>query len=226
MHVVQKFAALGEMTGGIAHDFGNILAVIDASLRLAERNLDRPEFVRRYIAAAHEGLERGAKLTSQLMAFAKRPESEVYGGDANACLINLEPLLRYSAGPQNPICLDLKQNLPRCLIDRIQFDVAILNLVNNARDAMSGQGGEIRIKTELCACEACSYVRVRVEDRGAGMSAETLNKVFDPFFTTKGEKGNGIGLPQVHASMRLVGGYERYERTRPRNSGRSHVSGS
>jgi signal transduction histidine kinase len=206
-HIVQKFAALGEMTGGIAHDFRNILAVIDASLRLAERNLERPETVQSYLTTAHEAVLRGGKLTTQLITFAKRPELEVCSGDANECLSSLEPLLRYSVGPQNPIVLDLQKNLPGCLINRTQFEVAVLNLVNNSRDAMSTAGGEIRITTELYPLESHSYVRVRVEDHGSGMSPDVLKQIFDPFFTTKGEKGSGIGLPQVHAIMKLVGGY-------------------
>lgn len=206
-HVAQKLEALGEMISGIAHDFRNILAVIDAGLRLAERNLNQPELVQHHIDAARDGIARGAKLTTQLISFARRQELEARSGNVNEWLTNLEPLLRYSAGARNPIDLDLQKNLPECVIDSTQFDVAILNLVNNARDAMSVEGGEIRIKTELFPCETCSYVRVRVEDHGSGMSPEVLKKVFDPFFTTKGEKGSGIGLPQVDAFMKLVGGH-------------------
>jgi signal transduction histidine kinase len=206
MHVMQKFVALGEMTGGIAHDFRNILAVLEAGLRLAEQNLDRPESIKVYIAASREALRRGSKLTAQLMDFARCSELEVCGGNANEYLNNLEPLLRFSAGPANPISIELQRNLPSCLINRTQFDVAVLNLVNNSRDA-SPDGGDIRITTELYPNGSRSYVRVRVADHGSGMSPEVLSRIFDPFFTTKGEQGTGIGLPQIQTIMKLIGGY-------------------
>jgi signal transduction histidine kinase len=204
---IHRFAALGEMTGGIAHDFGNVIAVIDASLRLLERNIDQPEKMLSMIEAARGALGRGAKLTSQLMAFAKRQPFHVECGDVNACLENLAAMLRYSVGPSYPIVLDLEPGLPLCRLDSTQFDVAVLNLVVNARDAMLAVGGEIHIKTARYLTDSALYVMVSVEDQGAGMSPQVIEKIFDPFFTTKGECGTGLGLVQVHATMNLVGGY-------------------
>ena len=202
------------MTGGIAHDFRNLLAVIELGLRLAEKSSEQPEKVRVYIAAAREGIDRGVKLTSQLLAFAKRQELEAREGDVNKLLRNLELLLKYSAGPGIRIVLELASDIPNCLIDPSQFDAAVLNLVVNARDAMP-HGGEVRISTERWVAETAiagspapgAYVRVCVKDSGQGMPAEMVRKVFDPFFTTKGEKGNGLGLPHVYAFMRRVGGH-------------------
>jgi signal transduction histidine kinase len=210
----QRLAALGEMTGGIAHDFRNLLAVIESGLGLAEKSLERPEKVRVYIAAAREGIDRGVKLTSQLLAFAKRQELEAREGDVNKLLRNLELLLTYSAGPGIRIVLELSSDIPNCLIDPSQFDAAVLNLVVNARDAMP-HGGEVRISTERWVAETAiagspapgAYVRVCVRDSGQGIPAEMVRKVCDPFFTTKGEKGNGLGLPHVCAFMRRVGGH-------------------
>ena len=211
---VHRIAALGEMTGGIAHDFRNILAVIESGLRLAERNSEEPDKVRAYIAGARDGVDRGLKLTSQLLTFAQLPELEARPGDANKLLRNLEQFLRYAAGPGVRIVLDLAPDLPMCLLDPSQFGAAILNLVVNARDAMA-DGGEVHVSTERCNVERPAsgspapgaYVRVRIMDNGPGMPAEIAGKIFDPFFTTKGERGTGLGLPQVAAFMRLVRGH-------------------
>ena len=210
----QRLAALGEMTGGIAHDFRNLLAVIESGLRLAEKSSEQPDKVRVYIAAARQGIDRGVKLTSQLLAFAKRQELEARAGDVNDLLRNLELLLTYSAGPGIRIVLELAPDIPNCLIDPSQFDAAVLNLVVNARDAMP-HGGEVRISTErwvaetTISCEPApgAYVRVCVKDSGQGIPTEVVGKVFDPLFTTKGENGNGLGLPHVYAFMRRVGGH-------------------
>jgi signal transduction histidine kinase len=203
---MHRFAALGEMTGGIAHDFGNVMAAIDASLQLLERNIDQPEKLLSIIEAARGALGRGVKLTSQLLAFAKRQPFNVETGDVNVCLQNLVSMLRYSVGPNHPIVLDLEPDLPMCRLDCTQFDVAVLNLVVNARDAMRSTGGEIRVQTAHYLTDSARYVMVRIEDHGPGMSPQVIEKIFDPFFTTKGDSGTGLGLVQVQATMNLVGG--------------------
>jgi signal transduction histidine kinase len=201
------------MTSGIAHDFKNILAIVDSGLRLAERSSQEPEKVRACIAGAREGVARGLQLTSRLLAFAKQRELDARARDVNELLGNLELFLKYGAGPGIRIVLELASDIPECVIDLSQFNAAVLNLVVNARDAMP-RGGEIRISTarwDVTTVGAGApapgvYVRVRFTDTGQGMSAEVLHKVFDPQFTTKGEKGTGLGLPQVQAFMRLIGG--------------------
>jgi signal transduction histidine kinase len=210
----QRLAALGEMTGGIAHDFRNLLAAIESGLRLAEKSSEQPEKVRVYIAAVRQGVNRAVKLTSQLLAFAKQQELEARVEDVNELLRNLELLLKYGAGPETRIILELASDIPKCLIVPSQFDAAVLNLVVNARDAMP-HGGEIRISTERWVAETAisgspapgAYVRICVKDSGQGIPADVVRKVFDPFFTTKGEKGNGLGLPHVYAFMRRIGGH-------------------
>jgi signal transduction histidine kinase len=211
---IERRAELGEMAGGIVHDIRNLLAVIESGLRLAEMSSGQPEKVRLYIAAAREGIDRGAKLTSELLAFANQQELDAHAEDANEHLRKLERLLRYGAGPEVRVVLDLASDIPKCLIDPPQFEAAVLNLVINARDAMP-YGGEVRISTERCIVGTTvsgsptpgTYIRVRVKDNGQGMASEVLSKVFDPFFTTKGEKGTGLGLPHVRAFMRLIGGH-------------------
>ncbi|MBZ9708543.1 two-component sensor histidine kinase [Mesorhizobium sp. ESP7-2] len=215
-HMSNRLAALGEMTGGIAHDFRNLLAVIESGLRLAEKRAGEPQRVRAYIAMAREGIHRGIELTSQLLAFAKHQELDAHAGDLNEFLRSFEPFLRYGAGPDVRVTLELGSDIPHCLIDPALFDAAVLNLVVNARDAMP-KGGEIRVITERLVQASGipdppgpgTYVRVRVNDQGCGMSAELLQKVFDPFFTTKGEKGTGIGLPQVQTLTQMLGGHVR-----------------
>ena len=210
----QRLASLGEMTGGIVHDFRNILAVIESGLRLAEKHSEEPEKASVFIAGVHDGIDRGLKLTSQLLTFARQRKFEAREEDANELLRQLELFLRYGAGPRIHIVFELAPDIPNCLLDPSQFNAAILNLVVNARDAMPN-GGELQISTARWQVRTKTqdlpvpgiYVRVRVKDRGQGMPPETLKRIFDPFFTTKGELGTGLGLPQVCAFMRLIGGH-------------------
>ncbi|MGB3540098.1 MAG: ATP-binding protein [Mesorhizobium sp.] len=208
-----RLAAIGEMTGGIAHDFRSLLSIIDSGLRLIERSADDPDKIHALIASTREGIDRGVELTSQLLTFAKHQILDAHAGNLNEFLRSFEPFLRYGAGHNVRVRLMLGSDIPACLIDPAFFDAAILNLVINARDAMP-DGGEVRIITERWEQDVTkaglvgqeTYVRVRVEDDGCGMPAEVLRKVFDPFFTTKGETGTGIGLSQVYAFATMVGG--------------------
>lgn len=210
----QRLSVLGEMTGGIAHDFRNILAVIDSGLRLAESNLSDPDKVRTFISGAREGIARGVRLTSQLLNFAQQGEIKTCVADANALLKNLELFLKCGAGPSVCIVLECSPAIPKCFVDPSQFATAILNLVVNARDAMPSAGGEVRIYTARFQTTSVTsepgfdgtYVRVRVQDNGAGMPDHVARRVFEPFFTTKGEKGTGLGVPQVGAFMHHIGG--------------------
>lgn len=214
-HAVQLLSVLGEMTRGIAHDFRNILTVIDSGLRLAENKSNDPKAASTFIAGAREGVTRGLTLTSQLLTFAKQREFQARAVEANELLKSLELFLRYGAGSEVRVVLDLSPNIPYCLIDPSQFNAAILNLVINARDAMP-KGGEVHISTapwvvqsDASDAKVGNYVRVRVRDNGLGMSDEVLKKIFRPFFTTKGEQGTGLGVPQVCAFMRRIGGHVR-----------------
>jgi signal transduction histidine kinase len=110
--------------------------------------------------------------------------------------------------------LDLSPSIPNCVADPAQFSVAILNLVINARDAMPN-GGKIKVSTSRCVVRRDglgssalgAYVRVRVQDNGSGMPKQVAERIFEPFFTTKGEEGTGLGIPQVGAFMRRIGGH-------------------
>jgi signal transduction histidine kinase len=167
-----------------------------------------------FIAGVREGIDRGLQLTSQLLPFAKQRKLEAGKGNANELLRQLELFLRSGVGCGIRIVLALAPDIPNCLLDPSQFNAAILNLVVNARDAMPN-GGEIQISTTRWQMAATTkgspapgtYVRVRVKDSGQGMPPRTLQRIFDPFFTTKDEQGTGLGLPQVCAFMRLIGGH-------------------
>jgi signal transduction histidine kinase len=212
--VAQRLCALGEMTGGIAHDFRNILAIIGSSLSLVERYSSDPEKLRTFIGKAQDGVLRGTKLTAQLLIFAKDHDLGANMGNINECLKGLESFLKAGAGPEVRVVLQLAPEIPRCLIDQAQFNAAVLNLVLNARDALP-KGGTVAISTERWVVDTVIvgsplpglYVRVQVKDNGQGMPPEVTRRVFDPFFTTKGERGTGLGLPQVSAFMRLINGH-------------------
>ena len=202
----QKISALGEMTGGIAHDFRNILCVITSGLNVAERNSSDAAKVESALAAVRQGVERGMRMTNRLLAFAKDQELQTGPEDVNALLAKLSAFLKYGAGPGIRVILELAPDLPKCLVDPPQFNSAILNLVVNARDAMPA-GGDLRISTTAVAGSSdVTHVRVTVSDEGTGMSPEVVTKIFDPYFTTKGDNGTGLGVPQVQALMRQVGG--------------------
>lgn len=208
----RRLAALGELTGGIAHDFRNLLTAIGSGLRLAENNWDDPTKLRAYLAETKIAIDGGIALTSQLLAFARHQSLDPHVGNVNEYLHTFEPFLRYGAGPDVRLILDLTPDLPNCLLDPAFFDAAVLNLVTNARDAMPN-GGRLDISTRKISGSdtpginiTSNQVRVRVKDEGCGMPADIIHEVFDPFFTTKGDRGTGFGLPQVRAFMDMVGG--------------------
>ena len=212
----QKMCALGEMTGGIAHDFRNILCVVASGLRVAERNANEPVKLKSALTAVQSGIERGERMVARLLSFASQQEHAASPEDVNALLRKLEAFLNYGAGSGFRIDLALAAKLPACVIDPPRFNAAILNLVVNARDAMP-EGGLIRISTAavrgMQVGRPRCYVRVRVRDHGIGMSPDVMDRIFEPYFTTKGDRGTGLGIPQVNALMKRIGGFVRIDST-------------
>jgi signal transduction histidine kinase len=205
-------SALGEMTAGLAHDFRTILAIIQSGLNVARRaEPDSPNW-EVAVSAIDEAIRRGKRLTGELLVFARGGKPDVHTENVNQLLTGAITFIRYGAGVDIQITLDLASSLPECRIDPAQFNAAILNLVVNARDAMPN-GGEISISTDECG-EPCGdietsvkrWVRVRIADQGSGMPPEVLEHLFDPYFTTKWEADTGLGVPQVVAFMRASGG--------------------
>jgi len=209
MRATENINALGEMTRGIAHDFRNVLCMLASGLRIADASSEDPARLRLALAAMQEGVARGLKVTDRLLAFARQQALKPGAEDVNALLAGLKIFLTYGAGPGIRVMFDLAPGLPRCLVDPPQLNAAVMNLIVNARDAMP-DGGVIRISTRTTSRRLGGLqrdcVRVRVRDNGAGMPAAVLDRIFDPFFTTKGDSGTGLGVPQVHALMKQVGG--------------------
>ena len=212
----QKMCALGEMTGGIAHDFRNILCVVASGLRVAERSTNEPARLKSALTAAKAGIERGERMVARLLSFASQQDLPASPEDVNTLLRKLEAFLHYGAGSGFRIDLALAAKLPACVVDPPRFNAAILNLVVNARDAMP-EGGLIRISTAavrgMQAGRPRRYVRVRVRDHGIGMSPDVMDRIFEPYFTTKGDRGTGLGVPQVDALMKRIGGFVRIDST-------------
>ncbi|HEX8573950.1 MAG TPA: response regulator [Allosphingosinicella sp.] len=210
----QKMEAIGQLTGGIAHDFNNLLTAVVGSLELLLRRTDE-EKLRRLARNALQAAERGARLTTQLLAFSRRQRLTPAPLDVNRIISGMSDLLARSIGPHVAVETRLEDGLSRALADPTQLEVMILNLAINARDAMPS-GGRLLIETrnlaevpEPLAADLAEgrYVAIAVTDTGVGMAPEILQHAFEPFFTTKPQgKGTGLGLAQLYGFARQSGG--------------------
>jgi PAS domain S-box-containing protein len=200
----QKMEAVGQLTGGIAHDFNNLLAAILGSLEIVRRRVTE-EPLTRLIDNAIRGAQRGAALTQRMLVFARRHELNVQAVDIPMLVRGMTELLERSLGPSVTIETRFPLSLGEVKTDPNQLEMALLNLMVNARDAMP-MGGPIVVaaRSETVTAEHArlrpgSYVCLSVIDTGEGMDEATLAKAVDPFFTTKEVgKGTGLGLPMVH----------------------------
>jgi signal transduction histidine kinase len=214
----QKMEAVGQLTGGIAHDLNNILTVITGTIEiLAEAVADRPELVA-IARMIDEAAERGADLTQRLLAFARKQPLQPREVDVNSLVIEATNLLRPTLGEQVEVQIMLAGDAARALIDPSQLTNAILNLALNARDAMP-DGGKLTIETSNVILDdsyagihsevtAGPYVLIAVTDSGHGIPAGILDNVFEPFFTTKDVgKGSGLGLSMVYGFVKQSNGH-------------------
>ena len=203
----EKLEALGQLTGGIAHDFGNLLNIIATNLHLLATPGADPSTKAQAIALAQRGLQRGAQLVDQLLTFARRQPLRLERASFDALLAAAQPLLAQAAGSRIEVAVEAAPELPACVVDAAQFEVALVNLVVNARDAMGGQG-KIAMRAFDCTKEDLGpdYICLEVKDDGPGMSEEVRRRALEPFFTTKGEGGTGLGLAQVYGFMQQIGG--------------------
>jgi PAS domain S-box-containing protein len=218
----QKIDALGQLTGGVAHDFNNLLMVISGGLSLIERCTDAQRR-ERIIAGMRQAAERGASLSRQLLAFARRQPLKPEPLDLRRQIDGMRNLLDRTLRGDVQVKTDLADApgaaaLWPIKVDRAELELVMLNLCVNARDAMPN-GGVITIRARNAPTIrdgelAGDFVVVTVEDTGTGMSAEVLTHIFEPFFTTKeiGE-GSGLGLPQVHGFVQQSGGAVRVSST-------------
>ncbi|THE34185.1 hybrid sensor histidine kinase/response regulator [Citrobacter murliniae] len=204
----QKLKAVGQLTGGLAHDFNNLLAVIIGSLDLV--NPDSPDAPR--INRALKAAERGALLTQRLLAFSRKQSLHPHAVELKTLLENLGELMRHSLPAT--LTLEIEAQTPAwpAWIDVSQLENAIINLVMNARDAMEGQAGTIKIRSwnqrvTRSDGRRQDMVMLEVADQGSGMSQEIKAQVFEPFFTTKQTgSGSGLGLSMVYGFVRQSGG--------------------
>jgi PAS domain S-box-containing protein len=214
----QKLEALGKLTGGVAHDFNNVLQIISGNLQLLQMTLDGDPLAAKRIASASSAVERGAKLSAQLLAFARRQPLKPLVTDLAQLLRSTEELLRRATGESIETRLLLADDCWRALVDPHQLENVILNLAINARDAMAGQGqltielSNIVLGSDYAARHADvapgDYVQLAVSDTGTGIPAELLDKIFEPFFTTKSEgEGTGLGLSMAYGFLRQSGGH-------------------
>ena len=210
----QKMEVIGQMTGGVAHDFNNLLTAVLGNLELAIRR-GGDEGIRRYLEGATHAAQRGAKITSQLLAFSRTQRLQTEPIDLNSIVNRMGDLLFRTIGATVRIETILENNLWQAIADPSQIESAILNLAVNARDAMPN-GGRLTISTANVPREernkppelaAGDYVAVCVSDTGTGMTDEVLRKAFEPFFTMKAVgSGTGLGLSQVYGIAKQTGG--------------------
>jgi PAS domain S-box-containing protein len=212
----QKMEAVGQLTGGIAHDFNNLLTPIMGGLEIIARGVEDPR-LKRMAQSALESSRRGAKLTSQLLAFSRIQRISMAPVAVNDVLGNMQTLLRHTIGGELAVDVDLDPHAGHALCDANQLENAVLNLAINGRDAMP-DGGTLTISTgrttlaEGADHAAGEYVCVTVQDSGEGMSEEVLARAVEPFYSTKPMgKGTGLGLAQVYGIARQSGGTLRIE---------------
>jgi PAS domain S-box-containing protein len=213
----QKMESVGQLTGGIAHDFNNMLTVITGTIEfLAEGVADQPNLAD-IVKLISDAADRGAKLTSRLLAFSRQQPLRPRAVDVNDLMIEVVRLLQPTLGEQIEVNMTLTSNVCSALVDPSQLSAAIVNLAINARDAMP-DGGKLTIETSNVVfdqdavqsdgeIEPGRYVVIAVSDTGTGIPTALLTKVFEPFFTTKDVgAGTGLGLSMVYGFVKQSGG--------------------
>jgi PAS domain S-box-containing protein len=211
----QKMEAVGQLTGGVAHDFNNLLTVIKSSTDFLARPNLSAERQARYIGAISDTVDRAAKLTSQLLAFARRQALKPEVFDVADRIRSIGDMLRTIVGSRVEIVTSFK--VDHCLVDAdaSQFDTALVNIVVNARDAMEGSGRLVIVVDAVEGVPAIrahaggsgAFIVVRISDTGSGIPPEKLPHIFEPFYTTKEVgKGTGLGLSQVYGFAKQSGG--------------------
>ena len=213
----QRMDALGQLTGGIAHDSNNLLTVITGNLEMVEDELgDHP--VMKYVREAQEAAQMGARLNQRLLTFSRRRKLKAQVVNLNDQVLALSEMLRRTLGETIDLTTVLAHDLWPTRVDPSEVENAILNLAINARDAMP-RGGDLKVETmnvmiddDVAEMEKGlvpgDYVRLSVSDTGAGMPPEVLRRVFEPFFTTKGPgKGTGLGLSTLYGFVKQSNGH-------------------
>ncbi|WP_022720846.1 PAS domain-containing sensor histidine kinase [Rhodopseudomonas sp. B29] len=202
----QKMDALGQLTGGVAHDFNNILMAVTGHIRLVKRYSSDPR-VHKAADGIEASIQRGAALTRQLLSFARRQHVNPVLLNVSATVASVQEVLETGLGSAVRLSLDIAEDVWPVMADPAEFETALVNLVINARDAVPN-GGEVRITADNRRIDGVGdVVCISVADDGVGIPEDVLANVFDPFFTTKPVgKGTGLGLSQVHGFANQAGG--------------------
>ena len=214
----QKMEAIGQLTGGVAHDFNNLLQVVSGNLQLLSRDIAGNETAVRRINNAMEGVARGSRLASQLLAFGRRQPLAPKVINLGKLIRGMDEMLRRALGETIEIESVVAGGLWNTIVDPGNVENALLNLAINARDAMEGSG-KLTIEAGNAVLDSSyvrqhhdvapgRYVMLAVTDTGSGIPADIIDKVFDPFFSTKPEgKGTGLGLSMVYGFVKQSGGH-------------------
>ncbi|SAK99935.1 sensor histidine kinase [Caballeronia pedi] len=216
----QKMEAIGKLTGGVAHDFNNVLQILRGNLELMTSRYGRDEWLMTRLVNALDAVDRGAKLSSQLLAFGRRQALRPVSVNLASMIRGMDDLLRRSLGETILIETVVSGGLWNAMVDTHQLENVLLNLAINARDAMP-DGGKLTLELSntmlddryvrtLSDVPAGQYVMLGVTDTGTGMTADVLERAFDPFFTTKPEGvGSGLGLSMAYGFVKQTGGHIR-----------------
>lgn len=216
----QKLEAIGKLTGGVAHDFNNVLQVVMGSLQLLQAEMRGNERATARVEAAIDAVRRGAKLSTELLAFARKQPLQPASTNLARIVRGMHEMLQRALGGTTDIETIAAAGLWNALIDPNQLEHVILNLAINARDAMQGQGkltieiGNASLDDDYVRAEpglvAGQYVMLAMSDTGSGMTADTVERAFEPFFTTKPEgQGTGLGLSMAYGFVKQSGGHIR-----------------
>ena len=215
LHQSQKLEAIGQLTGGVAHDFNNLLTIIRSSVDFLRKPNLSEERRHRYIGAVSDTVERASKLTSQLLAFARRQPLNPQVFDAGQRVRSIGEILESVTGARIQVQVQLPESPSHVRVDASQFETALINIALNARDAMDGQG---TLTLSVAAVDALPRIRgdaesrqpfvaISLTDTGSGIDGDAFERIFEPFFTTKAVgKGTGLGLSQVFGFAKQSGG--------------------
>jgi PAS domain S-box-containing protein len=211
----QKMDALGKLTGGLAHDYNNLLAIIIGYAEILKAKLKNDDELSKYVYEIDHAAERGTKLTNKLLGFSQHNTSKTDVFNINNLLQELQFMLEKTLSAQIKLVFDLAENLWLVELDSGDFEDTIVNMAINAMHAIE-TSGQIIFQTEneqlnLSDAQQMNlstgeYVKLNITDTGEGMDEATIEKIFDPFFTSKGEFGTGLGLSQVYGFMQQCGG--------------------
>ena len=214
----QKLEAIGKLTGGVAHDFNNLLQILGGNVELLRMTVEKDKQIEPHLNSMSDAIERGSKLTTQLLTFARRQPLHPVSVNIEKLVRNLDSLIQRLVGDDIEVRINAAEDTGNVKVDPALLESVILNLAANARDAMDGKGLlSINLRNESVdehhataypGISTGEYVLLAVKDTGSGMPQEVLERVFEPFFTTKAEgKGTGLGLAMAYGFVKESGGH-------------------